>query len=776
MSIQPVSRRSALKGLAGAAAISATASVGLGAGSASASTAPPSIPVPVAPGKKPTGITPQATVPVEQDAMRRAKSIVAKMTTAEKIAQLQVLYAPAADLPGLAKTGIGGIFWPRDAAAINAAQKVAVEQTRLGIPLIVGWDVIHGFHTGFPIPLAQGASFDPTVVTSDAHTGAAEARSVGVHWAFAPMIDVSHDQRWGRVAEGNGEDPFLTSTMGVAKIKGYQQDDYSQPGTLAATAKHFIAYGQPEGGRDYNTVDLSEQRLRNYYLPPFAAAVDAGVATVMASFNTINGVPAHANPHTLTEILRQELKFDGFVVSDADGIPELIAHGVADNATDAAVLSINSGVDVPIDTSFSATLAGPVKSGAVSIARLNEAVTRFIYIKVKLGLFENPYVDLDAQILEPTASTRAAARKAAAKTIVLLKNDRHLLPLSKSTKTVAVVGPLANSTDLLGAWSGPTAKNFPVTSVLAGVKAALPHATVTTAVGTDPTGADISGVAAAVRAAKSADAVVVVVGEPSSYSGEASARADITLPGDQEALVRAIADLGKPFTMVLVNGRALALENVAGLPAAIVEAWHGGSEAGRAVADVLFGDVNPGGKLPVTFPRTVGQIPIYYNHENTGRPYDPANPTNKFTSKYLDELPTPLYPFGHGLSFTDFVLDQVKLDHTTVSAAALHKGTKVTVSARLRNTGKTSGDEVVQLYIHDRVASIAQPVKRLRGFQRVNLKAGESRTVKFVMDASDLGFYTNNDKGTYVIEPGIIDIFVGNTSATTTSAPLTISK
>ncbi|NLU73589.1 glycosyl hydrolase [Streptomyces sp. HNM0575] len=707
------------------------------------------------------------------------------MTVEEKFGQLQQLTWNPDTGPGegqnekareaAAQGRLGSVLNITGAKECNDLQRFAVEESRLGIPLVFGLDVIHGFLTTFPVPLAQGASFDPAVVTADAQVSAREAASWGVHWTFAPMADVSREPRWGRIAEGSGEDPYLTAELTAAKVRGFQGDDYSQEGRIAACAKHFVGYGFPEGGRDYNTVDISERRLRDIALPPFKAAVEAGVATVMASFNTVNGVPAHANRHTLDRILHEEFGFDGFVVGDYNGVQELIPHGVAADGADAAALALGAGVDMEmVSTTYADHGKKLLESGRIDMERLDDAVTRILRIKARLGLFENPYTDEDGEIAKPTESAREHARKAAARCAVLLKNDDRTLPLGKDTARLAVVGPLGDDTqELHGTWAGPGSRKFPAVSVLEGVKKAAPEAKVTFARGCEVTGKDTGGFEEAEAAVRAADAAVVVVGEKASHSGEAASRSDITLPGVQEELIRRVAKAGKPFAVVVLAGRPLVLSGIVEHAPAVLAGWHPGLEGGNALADVLFGDVNPGGRLPVTFPRAVGQLAWYYAHENTGRPYDPDD---KYTSKYLDLAHGPLFPFGHGLSYTTFGYSRLALSEKSVSARAVRDGgAKVRVTVRVENTGRRAGDEVVQLYIRDKVASIAQPVRRLRGFERVALKAGESRTVGFELGADDLGFHTNDPSGELLVEAGEFEIYAGGSSEAELRTVLTLT-
>ena len=699
-----VSRRTALAGLGGTALIGAL-STGL-INPAAAATAKPA----------PTASTARPAKNPKLEA--RVTALLKRMTLAEKLGQLQLI-----NLPDLAKqslagtTPCGGVFSVVGAATLNELQKISVEQTRLGIPLIFGLDVIHGYTTNFPIPLAQASSFDPAVATSDATVSAKEARSSGITWTYAPMMDVTHEPRWGRIAEGDGEDPYLASQMAVAKVRAYQGADYSAPDKVAACAKHYVAYGGTEGGRDYNTVDVSIQELHNHYLPPFKASVEAGVATVMAAFNTVAGVPAHANKYTLRQILKDSYGFDGFVVSDYTGIQELIMHGVAGDGADAATAGINAGVDMEmVSTNYVDFGRQLLSEGRITTAEIDDAVRRILRVKFELGLFEHPYVNPSREVTAVTSANRAAAKHAGSRSMVLLKNDNAVLPLKKAAK-LAVVGPLAKATyDLNGTWSGlgTGAGTTPPVTVVDGLTAA--GANVTYALGCDIESTDTSGFAAAVAAAQAADVVVFAAGESAAMSGEASARSDIDLPGVQQQLLAALVATGKPVVVVLFNGRPLTLQSTHDTAAAILEAWAPGVEAGNAVADVLYGVVNPGGKLPVSFPRAVGQIPIYYNHLNTGRPSDP---NNKYTSKYLDLPSGPLYNFGFGLSYTTFAVSNLRSSSKRLN----HRGGQIAVKVDVKNTGRLVGDEVVQLYIHDPVASIAQPVRRLRGFSRVTLES-----------------------------------------------------
>ncbi|HEU4767937.1 MAG TPA: beta-glucosidase BglX, partial [Pyrinomonadaceae bacterium] len=639
----------------------------------------------------------------------------------------------------------------------NKIQRIAVEESRLKIPLLFGFDTIHGYRTIFPIPLGEAASWDPSLAERSASIAAKESYAAGLRWTFAPMVDIARDPRWGRITEGAGEDPFLGAAFARARVRGFQGNDYSQPGKVLATAKHWVAYGAAEGGRDYDTTEMSEQTLRSIYFPPFKAAVDAGVGTLMSAFNALNGVPTSANQFTLTKVLRDEWKFDGFVVSDYTSVQELIAHGYAANGKEAAQLALNAGVDMEmVSRLFNQNVPALINERKVSQATLDEAVRRILRIKFRLGLFERPYVD---ESLEKTAyltaESRAVAREIAGKSMVLLKNERETLPLSKTIGSVAVIGPLADDRKSpLGWWSGDGRDEDTITP-LAGIKGKVSAQTkVTYAKGCEVTGDNTSGFAEAVAAARSSDVALVFVGEAKEMVGEAASRATLDLPGRQMDLVKEVVGAGKPTIVVLVNGRPPAIAWIVENVPAILESWMGGTESGNAIADILFGDVNPGGKLPVTFPRTTGQVPIYYNHTNTGRPPDAGN---RYTSKYFDFPWTPQFPFGFGLSYTQFRISNVE-----VSAAQIRPDGTVRVTAEVENVGKRAGDEVVQLYVRDVSASIVRPVKELKGFQRVTLQPGEKRRVEFTLGPEHLGFYNAQMKS--VVEPGEFRVMVGSNS------------
>jgi beta-glucosidase len=720
----------------------------------------------------------------------RVNALLAKMTLQEKLEQIQLL-PDFMVTDQEVKNGLGSVLSVTDPATINRLQHIAVDQSRLHIPLLFAFDTIHGFRTIFPIPLGTASSFDPQAAMDDATIGARESAAVGLKQAYAPMVDVSHEPRWGRIAEGAGEDPYLGSVMAAARVKGYQGNDYSAPDKEVASPKHFVAYGQPEGGRDYNTTDMSIQRLWNLYLPPFKAALDAGAGTYMCSFNAINGVPGCGDHYTMTDILKNQWGFDGFIEGDWAAVAEMRAcppvnpasgdcgHGYAADGPDAAAKALNAGLDSEMTSTlirdFGAQL---LASGQISMARINDAVRRILRVKFRAGLFEHPYVDVSqagAAQLRPDAV--ALARKDAARSMVLLKNDNSLLPLDP-TKNTAVIGPLGDDGHaMLGPWWG-TGRDEDAVTLLNGIKAqssgtttfvqacTLPHTEPPQYNPADDCPAG-PGFDQAVAAANAADQVVLALGESREMSGEATSRSNIDLPGDQQQLINRIKATGKPFVVVLFNGRPLTLQNVAASSPAILEAWFPGVQAGNAVADVLFGKVNPGGKLPVSFPVNIGQVPIYYNHEPTGRPCDA---TSKYNSRYRDlNTCDPLYSFGYGLSYTTFSISNLELSSTTTPSSG-----SVKASVNVTNTGSRAGDEVVQLYIHDPVASISQPVRRLRAFDRVTLAPGETKTVSFTLDRNDVGFYDN--MGRFVVESGQIDVYVGDSSKATLTKSFTVTR
>jgi len=692
---------------------------------------------------------------------QKIDSLVARMTLEEKLGQLNQLSVdnqPNAEQLDLVRKGLVGSFLNlTGAGATHDAQHIAVTESRLHIPLIFGHDVIHGYRTIFPIPLGEAASWDPEAVEAAAHVAAREAAAAGVHWTFAPMVDIARDPRWGRIAEGSGEDPYLGSAMAAARVRGFQGTDPRAPDAVLATVKHFAAYGGAEGGRDYNTVDLSERTLREVYLPPYRAALDAGARSVMTSFNEIGGVPSTASPWLMTTVLRREWGFRGFVVSDWTAVEELRNHGVAGSRADAGKLALEAGVDMDmVSRIYVDDLPALVRTGRIPVAVVNEAVRRVLRAKAALGLFDDPYHGASPErersvLLAP--EHRQLARRVAEESIVLLKNDASLLPLAPRVKSVAVIGPLADDkVAALGSWPGRGDPRDAVTP-LEGIKQRAGSVSVLYVKGCGITDTAAAAFADAVAAAKQADVAVLVLGEAGDMSGEAASRANLDLPGVQPRLLEAIYATGTPIVLVIMNGRPLTIPWAAEHVPAIVESWFLGVETGPALAAALFGDVNPSGKLPVSFPRAVGQVPLYYNHKNTGRPTGP----DKYTSKYTDLPVTPLFPFGHGLSYTTFSYSDLRLSSLRITpAGTLHASVTVT------NTGSREGAEVVQLYVHDEVASVTRPIRALAGFRRVSLKPGEARTLDFQLTAKELGLYNRDMK--FVVEPGTFRVFVGGSS------------
>jgi len=690
--------------------------------------------------------------------------LLSRMTLEEKLGQLQQLdgtgegdYRP--EHIELVRRGLlGSTLNVRGAKRTAELQRIAMEQSRLKIPLLFAYDVIHGYRTIFPVPLGEAASWDVKAAEQSASIAAAEAAACGVRWTFAPMVDIARDPRWGRIVEGSGEDPFLGSAMARARVRGFQGNDFGQPDKVVACAKHWVAYGATEGGRDYNSTEVSERTLREIYFPPFHAALDAGVGTFMSAFNDLDGIPTSANPFTLTDVLRHEWKFDGIVVSDYTAIKELIAHGLAADAKQAAAYALNAGVDMEmVSRLYFENAAQLLKEHKLSMRVIDEAVRRILRIKSRLGLFQNPYAD---EAVEKTALLKtenlATAQAIAARSCVLLKNDHETLPLSKELKSIAVLGPLADDRQsVLGPWTGDGSTNDAV-SLLAGIRAKCPASTkINYSKGCEVMGESRDGIDGAVSAARDSEFVIVAVGESADMSGEASARSSLDLPGRQLELIQAIHSTGKPYVVVLMNGRPLSINWVATNSPAILETWFAGTQAGHGIADILFGDVNPGGKLPVTFPRSVGQVPLYYNHKTTGRP---PNAADKYTSKYLDVPWTPLYPFGYGLSYTRFKISKPRL-----SADRIPVDGHVTGQVEVENIGSRAGDEVVQLYIHHVAASVTRPVKELKGFERVSLQPREKRTLNFTLGPEQLGFFNRSMR--FAVEPGDVEVFVENEKA-----------
>lgn len=696
------------------------------------------------------------------------EALLARMTLEEKLGQLNQPTGPGNKTGPAARAAgetqiragqVGSVLGMHGVAPTCTLQKIAVEQSRLGIPLLFASDVIHGFRTIFPQPMGEAASFNPQVARRGARIAAIEATAHGVHWTYAPMVDIARDPRWGRISEGAGEDPYLGAAMAVARVQGFQGDDLGADDTLLATAKHFVAYGAAEAGRDYNTTDMSERTLREVYLPPFLAAKQAGVQTVMAAFNALDGVPMHANRRLIHDVLRGQWGFDGLVVSDYTGVLELIKHGVAADHAQAGLLGLNAGVDVDmVSDIYRKDMPEVVRAGRLSEAVVDDSVRRVLRAKYRLGLFADPYRYCNLareQARTLTPEHRQAARESARESLVLLKNDGKLLPLSKRLRSIAVIGPLADDgRDMLGNWVADGKASEAVTP-LQGISDALaPGVRVLHAKGATIDGNDTSGFADAVRIARQADAVVLFLGESQRMSGEAASRTTLDLPGVQEQLALAVQATGKPVAVVLLNGRPLSVSALQQRIPAILEAWFPGTEGGHAIADVLFGDYNPAGRLPVTFPRNVGQVPIYYAHLNTGRP---PSATERYSSKYLDVPWTPLYPFGYGLSYTTFAYDGLK-----VRSAKLAPGDDQLVEVTVVNTGNRAGDEVVQLYLRDDVASVARPVRQLRGFQRIRLQPGERRTVQFALSPDDLSFLDQEMQRK--VEPGTFTVYAGGNS------------
>jgi len=684
-------------------------------------------------------------------AAQNLDSLLGRMTLAEKLGQLNLLSANGQASPQqlqLVRAGkLGGLFNVIGAENTTPVQRVAVTESRRKIPLLFGLDVIHGYRTIFPIPLGEASSFDPDAAEATARAAGQEAAAFGINWTYAPIVDIARDPRWGRIAEGSGEDPYLGSLMAAARVRGFQQ-------TIFATAKHFAGYGAAEAGREYNETEISQRTMREIYLPPFKAAVDAGVASLMSAFNDIAGVPASGNAWLTDTVLRREWGFKGFVVSDWTSVAELINHGVAGSQAEAGRRGLTAGVDMDMQGSiYVDSLAALVRSNRIPLRVVDSAVMRILRAKQRLGLFRDPY---RARTAPPNAELRALARRVARESIVLLKNEKSLLPLDPNAGTIAVIGPLAdNKEEPLGPWH-TQGQASDVVTVLQGIKSKVPAATqVVYAQGSGIEDSATAGFAEAVAAARQAKVAILVLGERGDMSGEAASRSSLGLPGVQQQLLEAVAATGTPVVLVLMNGRPLILEWAWDHVPAIVETWFLGVEAGNATADVLFGDVNPSGRLPVTFPRVLGQIPLYYNHRNTGRPPDP---TNKYTSKYIDVPVTPRYPFGFGLSYTTFSYSNLKL-----SAARARVADTVMATVTVANTGNREGTDVVQLYIRDEVASVSRPVRELKAFKRVTLKPGESRAVDLRVAVRDLWFYGLDMKR--VVEPGTFRVFVGSNSA-----------
>ncbi|MBW8002481.1 MAG: beta-glucosidase BglX [Planctomycetes bacterium] len=710
---------------------------------------------------------------------KKVNDLIAKMTLEEKVGQMaQYTIHGANDIelenqikPLVKKGGVGsflGLAGKNTPELRNELQKIAVEQSRLGIPLILGYDVIHGYRTMFPIPLAQSCSWNLDLAQKAAAIAAKEASAAGQDWTFAPMIDIARDPRWGRIAEGFGEDPYLCSLFAAAKVKGFQGDDLKDPSSLAACLKHFAAYGAVQAGREYHTVDISKRTLWETYLPPFKAGVDAGALTLMTAFNEINGIPASGDPYLLNDILRDQWGFEGFVVSDYNSVFQMISHGYAEDAGDSAVKGVTAGCEMFMESKASIeALPQQVKDGKLSEKVIDEAVRRILKIKYRIGLFENPYVDTTlADKVTLTKENIAVARQLARESFVLLKND-GLLPLKKNKiKTIGIIGPLANNKDdMMGTWAGSGDPNDAVT-ILDGIKQQIaPGTQVLYAKGCDVDSDSTKGFAKAIKVAVVSDVVIMVIGESAELNGEAHSRSNINLPGVQRRLVELVKATGTPIAVVLITGRPLTISWLEENVPAILVAWHPGIQAGPAVADTLFGDFNPSGKLTVTFPRTLGQVPIFYNHKNTGRP---ANKKDRYTSKYIDVHWTPLYPFGYGLSYTKFDYSNLKLNKKKIKI-----GDSLIVTADITNTGDVAGEEIVQLYLQDLFASVTRPVRELKGFTKLKLNPGQTKTVSFVITKERLSFY--NDKMKYLVEPGDFKVWVAPDSVSGLEGKFTVT-
>ena len=728
----------------------------------------------------------------------RVDDLISKMTLEEKLGQMNQ-YNGFWNVTGptpkegnakekydhLAKGWVGSMLNVRGAKEVRAVQEVAVNESRLGIPLIIGFDLIHGYKTISPIPLAETASWDLEAMRMSASLGAKEAAAAGINWTFAPMVDVTRDARWGRVMEGAGEDPYLGSRVAEARVHGFQGLDLSDPNTLAACAKHFAAYGFAESGRDYNTVDIGENTLHNIVLPPFKAAADAGVKTFMNSFNDLNGIPATADRNLQRNILKGDWNFDGFIVSDWGSLKEMIDHGYARDKKHAGELGLNAGSDMDMESYiYLNEIKSLLKEGKVSMEQVDDAVRRILKVKFELGLFDDPYRYCDEEREKRVTGSKEIQEGAldmAKKSIVLLKNENKLLPLKKEGQKIALIGPLANDKNSpLGNWR-IAAENNSAVSVLEGLASytgnTICHAQGVKLVNAIPAfheevkinTTDKSGFKAAKKAAKKADVVIMVLGEYGFQSGEGRSRTRLDLPGFQQELLEEIYKINKNIVLVLMNGRPLVLNWADQNIPAILESWHLGTQSGNAIAQVLYGDYNPSGKLPMSFPRSVGQMPLYYNYKSTGRPgADGGDAGSVFWSHYGDEKNSPLYPFGFGLSYTEFEYSEIKMSSNSMTI-----GSQIEASVVLKNTGKVKGKEVVQMYIHDQFASVTRPVRELKGFELVELGPGESKKVSFTIDPELLEFYSANRK--WESEPGAFTVYIGTNSATKRKANFSLN-
>lgn len=773
-------RRLSGAALAGAAALSLAAWATAG-GAQSA---------PAAGGESFSAATAVATEPAEPawaapDPARERfiDELMGQMTLEEKIGQLTLLTSNWESTGPTLREGyeediaagrVGSIFNAYTAEYTRRLQDIAVERTRLKIPLLFGYDVIHGHRTIFPISLGEAASWDLEAIELAARVSAAEAAAEGIHWTFSPMVDIARDPRWGRISEGAGEDVYLGSRVAEARVRGYQGEDLGAIDTVLATAKHFAAYGGAQAGRDYHTVDISERTLRDTYLPPFKAAVDAGVATFMTSFNEVDGIPASGNRYLLTEVLRDKWGFDGFVVTDYTSINEMIPHGFSRDLAHAGEQAINAGVDMDMQGAvFMENLAASIEAGRVSEAAVDQAVRRILEMKYRLGLFEDPYRYADESRQEATLYREdflEAARDVARKSMVLLRNESGVLPLASNAGTIALIGPLGDSkADMIGSWSAAGDRQTRPVTILEGLRArAGEGVTVEHARGASyefSAAGTTEGFDEALALAQRADVIIAAMGEKWDMTGEAASRTSLDLPGNQQALLEQLVATGKPVVLVLLSGRPNSITWADEHVPAILHAWYPGTMGGHAVADVLFGDYNPSGRLPVTFPLTVGQVPIHYDMKNTGRPYTPDNPQQKYLSRYLETPNDPLYRFGHGLSYTSFAYSPV-----TLSAASMGPGGTLTASATITNSGERAGEEVVQLYVRDLVGSVTRPVQELKGFEKISLEPGESREVSFTLTPADLAF-TRADMS-HGWEPGEFQLWIAPRSGWNASTPV----
>ena len=724
----------------------------------------------------------------QQSIDNKVAELLSKMTLEEKIGQMNQyngfwnFTGPSPEggdakvkYDHLRKGLVGSMLNVRGVKDVRSVQKIAVDESRLGIPLIFGFDLIHGYKTVFPIPLAEAASWDLSAIELSAQLSAKEASAAGINWTFAPMVDITRDARWGRVMEGAGEDPYLGSLVAAARVRGFQGNDLSAPSTIAATAKHFAAYGFAEAGRDYNTVDIGLNTLHNVVLPPFKATVDAGIKTFMNSFNDLNGIPATADAYLQRKILKGDWGFDGFVVSDWGSTREMIDHGYAKDRKHAGELAVIGGSDMDMESSiYINELETLIKEKKITIAQIDDAVSRILKVKFELGLFDDPYLYCNENLEKQITGAKEivdATLEVAKKSIVLLKNENNTLPLKKKGQKIGLIGPLAaDKNSPLGNWR-IAAENNTAVSVLEGMQMykgnSLVHTQGVRLVDKIPAGfheevaintTDRTGFEAAVKLAKNVDVVVMVLGEYGFQSGEGRSRSKLGLPGLQQELLEKVAAVNSNIVLVVMNGRPLILNWAADNVPAIVEAWHLGTQSGNAIAQVLYGDYNPSGKLPMSFPRSVGQLPLYYNHKSTGRPgADGEDAGSVFWSHYGDEKNSPLFPFGFGLSYTQFEYSQMQLSATT-----LNRGESITASVEVKNTGKVKGKEVVQLYLQDPYASATRPIKELKGFQMVELEPGEGKQVSFTITEADLKFY--NAKQVWEAESGTFHLFIGSDS------------